>query len=716
MNRKLLFKGSILIFMFLWVGLHKAKAQPLVFNWAKATDGPGMGEGAEGKSIARDHAGNLYVTGSFSGTVDFDPGVGIYNLISTGIVDMFVAKYDVSGNLVWAKRIGGNFQVEGFKIAVGVSGDVYTSGYYFDTVDFDPGPGVYKKVSATNSVIGANFNIYICKLSNDGDFVWVKTMGITSSSQVNDLVLDKSDNIYITGFFNSGWDDNFDPINEMDFDPGPAVHNLTKIRQDMLDVYIAKYDSAGNYVWAKNIGSTDGLNLGANTISLDTSGNIFITGGFDHTVDFDPGAAVHNLTGVGESDMYVLKLNNNGDYIWAKNVGATGRCDSYSAATDISGNIYITGRFTDVIDFDPGTSVYNLMSLGTSSVFVEKLSANGDFIWAKHMLGSFNNGGVGRSIAVDDSRNVYLTGEFSDIMDFDPGSGTYNLQAVALTGRSNSFIAKLNTTGNFVWAGLLGGTFSSGNSLQIDRSGNVYTTGMFSDQGDFDPNSGTYTLTTNGMGMYVHKLICGDTSAYIINATACGQYTLNGETYKQSGTYVQRIPNIAGCDSVISITLTIDPLDMSVARNIATLISNQAGATYQWIDCGSGNTIIPGATDQNYTPSQNGSYAVIVTTANNCSDTSDCISVTNTSVAQNSSFRTVNVYPNPAVGEILITTSATVNNASLKLINVIGQVVLKANNLTGKSFKFNMADISNGIYILEIAEGNNKSILKVVKE
>ena len=148
-------------------------AQSVNFKWAKQMGGTGADAG--GSSVTVDAAGNVYTTGGFGGTADFDPGPGTYNLTSAGTYDMFISKLDSSGNFIWAKQLGGTgADAAGASIAVDADGNVYTTGGFVGTADFDPGPGVFTLSAIGNFRTKASF---VLKLDADGNFIWAKQTG-----------------------------------------------------------------------------------------------------------------------------------------------------------------------------------------------------------------------------------------------------------------------------------------------------------------------------------------------------------------------------------------------------------------------------------------------------------------------------------------------------------------------------------------------------------
>ena len=234
------------------------------------------------------------------------------------------------------------------------------------------------------------------------------------------------------------------------------------------------------------------------SVAVDSSGNMYTTGVFQGTVDFDPGAGTANLTSAGSDDVFVSKLDASGNYVWAQRFGDTRDDYGYSVAVDSSGNVYTTGYFSGTVDFDPGVGTANLTTGRNPNVFVSKLDASGNYVWAKQFGGTSND--YGYSVAVDSSGNVYTTGFFAGTADFDPGAGTANLTVV----EGNVFVSKLDASGNYVWARSFGG---HGYSVAVDSSGNVYTTGYFMGAVDFDTSAGTVNLTAvGGLDVFVSKL------------------------------------------------------------------------------------------------------------------------------------------------------------------------------------------------------------------
>jgi len=448
--------------------------------WAKQMGGT---ENDAGNSITTDANGNIYTTGYFSGTVDFDPGVATTKLTSAGYLDIFIQKLDANGNLIWVKQMGGEEEDRGQSITTDANGNVYTTGAFLNTVDFDPGAGT------SNLTTAGNFDIFIQKLDANGNLIWVKQMGGTGSDYGYSITTDANGNVYTTGYFSG----------TVDFDPGAGTTNLTSAGN--IDIFIQKLDANGNLLWVKQMGGIG--NDSGNTITTDANGNVYTTGHFQVIVDFDPGVGTTNLTSAGLSDIFIQKLDANGNLLWVKRIGGSNEDGASSIITDANGNVYTTGYFQSTVDFDPGVGTTNLMSAGLTDIFIQKLDANGNLLWAKQMGGT--GADFGESITPDSNGNVYTTGVFSSTVDFDPGVGTTNLMSAGLT---DIFIQKLDANGNLLWVKQMGGnSYDFAFSITTHANGNVYTTGYFMGTADFDPGVGTTNLTAaGGYDIFIQKM------------------------------------------------------------------------------------------------------------------------------------------------------------------------------------------------------------------
>ena len=469
------------------------KAQNLVF--AKGFSNPAPEGGSiYNYDIAMDGAGNSYVTGYFYNIADFDPGPGTQNLNAGQGFDIFLAKYDASGNYVWAKRLGSTGSDRGYSVAVDASGNSYLTGHFYQTVDFDPGAG-----TANLTATGQLTDIFLAKYDASGNYVWAKNIAGSGSDRGSSIMIDASGNSYITGQFTG----------TADFDPGAGTQMLTATGTAE-DIFLAKYDASGNYVWANRIGDVN-ADIGY-AVAVDASGNSYITGEFSGTVDFDPGAGTNSLTS-GGLDIFLAKYDASGNYVWAKRMGGGGNDAGYGVAVDASGNSYITGRFLITADFDPGPGTQNLTSAGAGETFLAKYDASGNYVWARRMGGAGHE--YANAVAVDATGNSYITGVFTGTSDFDPGAGAQNLSSSG----DDIFVAKYDASGNYLWAKSMGGTTPDlgqdrGNAVAVDALGNSYWAGSFTGTADFDPGAGTAALTSGA------DLV----DAYVLQLNNAGNY------------------------------------------------------------------------------------------------------------------------------------------------------------------------------------------------
>ncbi|TAL62600.1 MAG: T9SS type A sorting domain-containing protein [Bacteroidetes bacterium] len=444
-----------------------------------------------GRAVALDAAGsNVYITGGLewdfgSGPADFDPGTGTANLAAIGIVDMFLAKYS-SGNPVyqWAFQIGAASQsCVGYGIAVDGSGNVYVTGTFTGTMDFDP------SVGGINNLTGNG--MFFAKYNSSGVHQWAFSVPSTASNTGRRIRVDGS-YVYITGTFNG----------TADFDPSVGgINNLTSAGSD---AFVAKYSTAtGAYQWALNAGD-DGMD-----IAVDGSANVYVCGNFNGIVDFNPLGAAYNLTSDGAAGGFVAKYNSSGVCQWAFTFGNTlpascpgGNGLEYcrALAVDASANVYVSGNFWNCVDFDPNPATEKPLDSGAPGpqhLFVAKYNSAGDYQWAFSVNDNDYSSGM-----TTDAANVYITGKLPGTSDFDPDIGN----AVLLTsaGAMDIFVAKYTLAGNYVCAFRVGHTRDQlSEDIVVDASGNMYITGSFFNATslapvDFDPGSGTAFLTTTG--------------------------------------------------------------------------------------------------------------------------------------------------------------------------------------------------------------------------
>lgn len=384
--------------------------------------------------VKTDANGNIYFCGSFSGQTDFDPGPGTVLRSPVGMIDAYVVKLDSNGNFIWVVPFGGDSLDEASDLDIDGNGDIIVTGYFQDTVEISPGgekliggygkniflikfdsnslyqwqftwgnslgaeglavisdtannyylggyktPAIIEPQSNFKKIFGGitiNRDILLTKFSTDGLIQWTRNIG----GPKDDIVTRKGiaiyqDCIYVIGVFSD----------TVDFDPSTSG-TTQLISVGDYDVFVAKYDTVGNFVSCFGFGGTDQDK--ATDITVDNFNNIYLTGWFKGTVDFDPSGQIHNVTSQGTngaSDIFIAKYGTQGDLIWVNPYGApvsgsTSLSFGSSIKLDLLGNFYVTGNFFSSCDFDPSPSTMMLSSLGSSDAFIVKYNSSGN-VW-----------------------------------------------------------------------------------------------------------------------------------------------------------------------------------------------------------------------------------------------------------------------------------------------------------------------------------------------
>ncbi len=686
--KKILFIWFQLIW-FLWnVTL---QAQNPTLEWVKQMGGAGDDEA---NFVNIDKNGNIYTVGCFAGTVDFDPSSNVYNLTSFGGWDIYVQKLDSSGNFIWAKQMGGGASNDfGTSVTTDSSGNIYITGSFSGFADFDPSSSV-----ATLSPLGYS-DVFILKLNSSGAFDWVKRIGGALGDGVNSISTDLFGNIYVTGYFQSNVTFNL-------------VSGLTALTSNgSYDIYILKLDSLGNFLWVKGMG---GISYDRGTsIVVDKFGQSYTTGYFSDTVDFNPGSGSEVLASQGGTDVFILKLNDAGNLIWVKQIRGAGGTNGMSIVVDDDGSVYSTGSFQDVTDFDPSVSNAYLYPNGSADIYILKLDSIGNYNWVKQMGGTGND--IPKYLTIDKFSNIYTIGDFSETVDFDPSSDTTFLTAV---NNKDIFVQKLNKTGDFKWAISMGSVQDDfGFAIDIDSEDKVYAVGAFRAMVDFNPNSGTTNLLSNGgTDGFLQKLNqCIYKTTDIISA--CDSFTwIDNKTYYSSNNSAFQFYNSSdGCDSIVTLDLTIYQVsDITTSIYGITITSNNTNATYQWLNCDNNYSEILGETGQSFTPTMNGNYAVELT-ENGCVDTSHCVPVNGVGFIENDFEGKLQVYPNPTNEELSIELSSDYKHVTILLSDINGKLMKQEEIQNNNTIKLLISE-PNGIYFLTIISQNKKAVIKIVKE
>ena len=415
------------------------------FEWAKRE---GLWAYDYGYGIANDKSGNVYLAGKYELNANFSGTV----LPCQGNHDIYVAKYSPSGALTWIRSAGG------------VSGDyahclACDGSYVYIAGEIEGSGNVIKFVgsSITLTPQGGN-DVFLAKYDLNGNLLWAKRAGGGGDDKALGISYDNAGNIYICGYFN-----------------GSATFSGTTITgYGGNDIFIAKYDANGNFLWAKKAGSSGRDE--ALGIKCDAAGNAYVCGMFKGSANFSGQTATAPN---GYWNMFLAKYGTDGTLLWLKTAGGNYDDVGWGVTLDDAGNVYVTGEFISTINFG-GIS---LTSSGKADVFVISYNSAGTLLWARKAGGPL----IDRARGIGcDGTNIYITGQFG-------ATGSFGSTTLNAVDSSDIFTACLNSSGTFLWANSVGGAadaweplgYESGDAICAEASGNVYVTGALLNGGVF---------------------------------------------------------------------------------------------------------------------------------------------------------------------------------------------------------------------------------------
>lgn len=552
-----------------------AKAQTP--QWAFKVGGSGTDAGISCQVAPN---GNVYLAGNFTGTIDLNPGLGTYNVTSVGSDDIFIACYTPAGTFLWGFGIGGANRDNVHKMAVDASNNVMITGFFQGGMDFDPGAGT--AIIPFAGGIGSTGDGYIAKYNSAGGYMWAKDLGGTSPFDYSEgLAVDEAGNIYVGGTFNTamtvtptltftssvagpGYLIKYDPSGNImwghnlgeatvatnllirgmvakggfiyacgyfqgnaNFCPwGSSTYLNVGATGGFVDAFVAKYDTAGNIVFARQIaGSGAGSNADElSGIGLDAAGNIYVAGwGSSASYLFDAASpATTTLTppgGGGNNDIILAKYSGNGVFQWARLIGSGGADWVRWGLTVAGGDLYIGGKFQNTVDFDPSAGVANLVSAGGEDIFLANYDLAGNYKCA-FRIGSSVTGEQGGATAIDTSGALYLPGTFGGTgIDFDPSAPVYPLSSA---GSTDAFLAKYIYTRDTIYGTITGDTICSGSTAYITVNITSGPTSLYSVT--FTNGTSTFTASsvTSGVPIPVTPTPPATTAYWVSSATYVG--------------------------------------------------------------------------------------------------------------------------------------------------------------------------------------------------
>jgi hypothetical protein len=454
----------------------------------------GADDDDEGFAVAVDSDGCSYVTGQFVGTVDFDPGPGVVERTSNGGYDIFLAKYGPAGVLRWVKTWGSSDFDSGYGVAVDNWPNVYVTGSFSGSVDFDTGAGTDYRTSSGYT------DVFLSKFSADGEYLWSRQWGGSTGDDGRKVAVVPSTGVsYVCGFFTG----------TADFDPSPFItENHTSA--GYADCFLSKVDSGGTYQWSRTWGG-DAPDW-PNDVACDAYWDPYVTGFFQGDVDFDPSIGGFDWhTGPGS---FLTKFSSTVDFAWARTWGDDFDCEAHGVTVNqTNSDIYVSGEFAGAVDFDPDPlNTFDLSAVMGADAYVSCFNSSGVHQWA------WAWGGIGYDVAVDIAldetlNSMIVTGLFEDTCDFDPGTGA---DWRACQGGYDIFMNRISLSGGYEYARTWGSTSADeGYGVAVNQAtGNIFLTGNFMGSMDFDP----------GPGVDVHVPDSGSRDVFLIKLRPNGLY------------------------------------------------------------------------------------------------------------------------------------------------------------------------------------------------
>jgi hypothetical protein len=645
------------------------------FKWVRTAGGP---NGDYSHAMAVDGAGNSYVTGEIESTVSFGSGV---SLTSNGDNDIFIAKYNTNGSLVWARKLGGGTKSDkGLGISL-FGSSVYVTGKFVSTGNF----------AGTTLASAGGADIFVAKYTSDGVFQWVRRAGGTGNDEGYAIANDAVGNLYVTGYFSST--------------AGFSGQNLTS--KGGTDIFIAKYNSSGSLVWVKGAGGTaHDYGMG---IKADNSSRVYLTGGFRVKSTF--GTYTLNASG-GNADIFVARYDGNGNPSWVRKAGGTLNDYGRALALDANSNIYITGNYGSTATF----SNTSITAADSTDVYFASWGPDGNFRWVLKSGGVQDKSDPGRyiemglSIATDPSGNVVASGTYRS-------NSTFGSTTLAAWDHTDIFITKITQQSSFRTSEAMAkpaitppdsATFCSGGSVWLKTT---------------QDTSCSYQWLLDGR-------VLQDATGSAFKAQEPGSYkvmTVKGEDTLYSEVTVVKVTN--------RITSTIKCSGTRFCRDSSMQLTAPLADdfVYQWKRNGRS---IRGANTATLVPERDGNYQVRIIQGS-CFDWSDSFRVKfeNCGPADSALHKTtdihnegkddsllVYIYPNPNSGlftlELNLRPGMQTGAVNVEVINSVGQIVYQKAVPIQETALHQQVELdrtaSSGVYFLRVTVGEITEVQRML--
>lgn len=660
----------------------------------------------EGSAVMVLNSQDIVYIGSFytqvnlgGGNIVYGPAGGQYGQ------SLFITRLTNNATFVWGKMAGGqsytNIRCDN-SIAVDQNDNIYFTGgiginfgltVYFDAIPFTQ-PGDFE----------AGSNVYFVKYSSAGNAQWVKRLVGMNSASSSDVVVDNLGNPILCGYFNSG----------LYFDGSTYSSGNS---------FLHKYDTNGSLIWGKqllnshvfNITTDDVGNIYGTAANPYSNNNIIIDG---HTINLNP----------GERNVAVAKFNVSGNCEWLK-LTSPNNTTVYGHGIHFNDNkIYLSGTYNGASEIGVFTKTQSSFPT-IRGVFFTRLSTCSN-IETPSILASNTNLCSGETLylhadPLPNGSFIWNTGVEADSIAVTAG-GEYSLIFMDTAGCtsvwSNSTIINEITPVvpllEFITPpnGCEGDTIvistTSPFSSYLWNNGDINDTTIFTQSDEVfvtvvDFNNCSKTSDT--MQVVVNDITYGNAIHNV-----CDTFTwIDGITYNastNSPTWV--VPNAAGCDSIITLSLSVFPsLDLSITDISPTLIANEINADYLWINCATGQPLT-GETNQTFIATVNGDYAVIIDNGG-CSDTSNCVTVANVNSIELHKDGLLKIFPNPNNGQFIVEIGHDEPSAQLTIYDAAGKLVYQSTLNAGKN-NLKLPSIKTGVYMIHVITSSDVKLQKLI--
>lgn len=683
----ILMKKPLLLTILTFLFINFSNAQ--TFDWVKSTTSINANSSLS-VGAKYDQSGNIINIGFIKDSIRFD---SLFNkpkiLYGDGV---YILKTDSNSTALWLNSI----DIKVLDFDLDLLGNIYIIGFYFDTIDIDP--GINTIILPPDPARQSNRSHVVLKVNNSGDLIWAKNISgnyLISSK----IVVDETSNIYIAT--------NFDGI--INIDPS-LTGAVTFTHPNTMSVF--KWDANGNYIWGKAFGQY--VDLTSIAIKKD---QLTLTGSYKGTVDFDPdpNKMFYKTSALNSNDPFALTLNTNGNFKWFLDYRRANVEGFGNVSIDENKNSYFSSILNSSNDFDPGPNQVILTPTNSKDLFILKFDSSGKFSWVKQIEGlKASNQIISYRNVIGPSGDFYLVCSFKGHYDLNPG---VNINSINSGNNYSLFTLRLSNNGDF--KSLV--HISSTDQLQLKefdvgiRNNLIYSC-EYAGSIDFDPTTTVYNYTATSFlreAFLLQYNQCFETYGNL-QANDCHFYQspFSSKLWQTSGIYTDTTSNYMGCDSVVSINVQLSNINNTMGLLGSSLASNDFGATYQWLNCDSNYSVIANEIGQLFTPNKNGNYAVELT-KNNCKDTSACFSYTLVSQKELSLAHSVLVSPNPSKGLYNVVASSGYDR--LIITDLSGRIVYSNSSSLSGAVQIDLSNYENGIYLLTIENKGERVVKKLVK-